>query len=126
MPSLEGLKVQELVAGKRDSFYRPLFVDELFVGRLPAGPQKLCVPVGDELAGIPLIPVVAPELLQQLFVVHVLRLRKNLSTVRVSASQADAETELVKRPRILDTIRLCVPALSRAACKLHQIAPERA
>ena len=61
--SLAGESRLQLVTGKRDRFHRALLVDELFVGRLPAGPQKFCVPVRDELAGVPRAPVVAPQFL---------------------------------------------------------------
>ena len=62
--------VHQLLTGKGDSFHRALLEDELLVRRLPVGPQKLCVPVGYALVGVPLPPVVAPEILQPLFVTH--------------------------------------------------------
>ena len=87
-PPLAGQSALQLVTGKRDGFHRPLLVDELFVGRLPAGPQKFCVPVRDELAGVPLTPVGAPQFLQPLLVVHVLVLSlRHMSAVLVERIQ---------------------------------------
>ena len=60
----------QLIACADNGLGRTLLVYELLVGRLPSGAHEKSVPMGEELVGIPLIPVLAPKHVDIAFIVH--------------------------------------------------------
>lgn len=72
------LQSEKLESEKRDDRRRLLLLDQLLVGRLPAGARENRIPVRDDLVSIPPLPVLTPQRGEISFVVH----RASLHAIR--------------------------------------------